>query len=53
MKKTILIIDDDSKLNNLLKDYFSKFGFNVTTVIHPEDGLKIPSLLLPCAVTTE
>ncbi len=47
MKKTILIIDDDKKLNNLLSDYFSKFGFNVTTVIHPEDGLKILKRRLP------
>ena len=41
MNKTILIIDDDKKLNHLLSDYFSKFGFKVTTVTHPDEGLKI------------
>lgn len=41
MNKTILIIDDDKKLNNLLSDYLSKFGFKVTTVTHPDEGLKI------------
>lgn len=47
MNKTILIIDDDKKLNNLLSDYFSKFGFKVTTVTHPEEGLKILKRELP------
>jgi DNA-binding response OmpR family regulator len=40
MKKTILIIDDDRKLNDLLSDYFLKFGFKVAAVTHPEEGLK-------------
>ncbi|MCK4235327.1 response regulator transcription factor [candidate division WOR-3 bacterium] len=47
MNKTILIIDDDEKLNNLLTDYFSEFGFKVTSVIHPEDGLQILKRELP------
>lgn len=47
MNKTILIIDDDKKLNNLLSDYFSKFGFKVTTVTHPDEGLKILKRELP------
>lgn len=40
MKTTILIIDDDSRLNQLLKDFLSDFGFNVLTVTHPREGLK-------------
>ena len=40
MDKTVLIIDDDEKLNDLLKEYLSKFGFEVDTVEHPEKGLK-------------
>lgn len=40
MKKKILVIDDDQKLNELLKDYLAKFGFEVETVEHPHDGLK-------------
>jgi len=30
--KKILIVDDDEKLNNLLKDYLSKFNFKVDSV---------------------
>lgn len=41
MNPTILIIDDDAKLNLLLKDFFKDFGFTTLTAIHPEDGLKI------------
>ncbi len=41
MKKTILIIDDDVKLNELLNDFFKNFGFNTLTAIHPEEGLKL------------
>jgi len=40
MNQTILIIDDDAKLNLLLKDFFKDFGFTTLTAIHPEDGLK-------------
>lgn len=41
MNPTILIIDDDAKLNLLLKDFFKDFGFTTLTATHPEDGLKI------------
>lgn len=40
MKQTILIIDDDVKLNRLLAEYLSGFGFKVATAAHPDDGLK-------------
>ena len=40
MNPTILIIDDDAKLNLLLKDFFKDFGFTTLTATHPEDGLK-------------
>ncbi len=35
----ILIIDDDEKLNLLLKEYFKGFGFETIVAMHPEDGL--------------
>jgi DNA-binding response OmpR family regulator len=41
MNPTILIIDDDEKLNLLLKDFFKDFGFTTLTATHPEGGLKI------------
>ncbi len=40
MKKNILIIDDDKKLNNLLKEYFQKYGFQVASAIDPQSGMK-------------
>jgi DNA-binding response OmpR family regulator len=41
MKKTILIIDDDEKLNDLLTDYLAKHDFQVTSSTRPDDGLKV------------
>ncbi|MCJ7772933.1 MAG: response regulator transcription factor [Desulfobacterales bacterium] len=41
MKPTILIIDDDEKLNDMLKDFLSDFGFNILTAFEPDEGLKI------------
>jgi len=41
MKKKILIIDDDEKLNELLFDYLGKFGFDMITAVHPEVGLQL------------
>jgi DNA-binding response OmpR family regulator len=40
MNATILIIDDDEKLNELLKGFLSDFGFNVLAATRPEKGLK-------------
>src|SRR6056300_1590889 len=40
MTATILIIDDDEKLNQLLEGFLSDFGFSVLTATHPEKGLK-------------
>ena len=38
-KKKIVVIDDDEKLNQLLSDYLSRFGFQVITHTHPRKGL--------------
>jgi DNA-binding response OmpR family regulator len=40
MTPTILIIDDDSRLNALLKDFLKDFGYDVITATHPARGLK-------------
>jgi DNA-binding response OmpR family regulator len=40
MSATILIIDDDTKLNQLLVDFFREFGFKTITATRPEEGLK-------------
>lgn len=39
-KGKILIIDDDEKLNQLLRDYLAKFGFQVVAHTHPEKALR-------------
>lgn len=39
MSKSILVIDDDSRLNDLLTEYLGKNNFKVTTVENPKDGL--------------
>ncbi len=43
MAKEILIIDDDEKLNKLLKEFLGRFGYNVKTAIHPKKGLEMIS----------
>lgn len=40
MNSTILIIDDDKKLNQLLTDFLSDFGFEILSATHPKNGLK-------------
>ena len=40
MKQTLLIIDDDEKLNRLLEDYLADFGYRVVSATHPRMGLK-------------
>jgi len=40
MNPTVLVIDDDEKLNLLLKEFLKDFGFRTITATHPEKGLK-------------
>jgi DNA-binding response OmpR family regulator len=41
MNPLILIIDDDEKLNQLLKDFLGDFGFETVSATHPADGLTL------------
>lgn len=41
MKQTILIIDDDEKLNRLLEKFLGDFGLAVQSAVTPSAGLKI------------
>ena len=41
MKQRILVIDDDERLNALLKNFFQGFGFETVTATHPDEGLKL------------
>lgn len=47
MNKNVLVIDDDEKLNALLKDYLARFDFSVQSVTQPEDGLELLEKNLP------
>ena len=39
-KQRILVIDDDRKLNRLLQEYLTPFGFEVLVAAHPQEGLR-------------
>ena len=41
MKPTILIIDDDQKLNRLLTGFLGDFGFIVLSATHPDKGVRL------------
>ena len=41
MNSRLLIIDDDEKLNILLTDYLGEMGFEVLSVVLPEEGLQL------------
>src|SRR5262249_7131778 len=40
MSTRVLIIDDDERLNELLTQYLTRFGFAVQAVTHPDAGLR-------------
>jgi DNA-binding response OmpR family regulator len=52
-KPTLLIIDDDEKLNVLLTEYFGGFGFRTVTATAPETGLKKLARLRPDLVVLD
>lgn len=41
MNKKILIIDDDTELNELLSTFLAKHNFDVFTAAHPNEGLEL------------
>lgn len=47
MSQSILLIDDDRKLNDLLKTYLSQFGLEVTAADRPQEGLRLLQRLKP------
>ena len=42
-KNQILIIEDDEKLVDLLTDFLTNFGFQITAALHPQEGLDLLS----------
>ena len=53
MGQRILIIDDDKKLNKLLQELLSSFGFEAFSAAHPEDGLRAIRNLAPDLVVLD
>ena len=47
MSGTILVIDDDEKLNRLLKRFFKDYGFEVYAAVDADQGLKKLRTVLP------
>jgi two-component system phosphate regulon response regulator OmpR len=47
---TILVIDDDRKLNDLLNSYLHQFGMDVLTATHPDEGLALLRSISPSLV---
>ncbi len=41
MYEKILIIDDDTKLNSLLKSYLAKYNFRVSSITKPDEALRL------------
>ena len=47
MSRTILVVDDDEKLNRLLKRFLKGFGYDVYSAVDAEDGLKKIRTVMP------
>jgi len=47
MSQTLLLIEDDRKLHDLLRDYLGSFGFTVHAAAHPDAGLDLFDALSP------
>lgn len=50
MSSTILVIDDDRKLNDLLVSYLHQFGMEVLTATQPDEGLALLRTRSPALV---
>jgi CheY-like chemotaxis protein len=52
-KNTILAIDDDPTIHDLLKRFLTKQGFNVTTATSGAEGLRLAREIAPEAITLD
>jgi DNA-binding response OmpR family regulator len=51
--KTILVIDDDPTIHDLIKRFLSKQGFNVQTASSGQEGLQLAREIQPEAITLD
>ncbi|BBO71599.1 DNA-binding response regulator [Desulfosarcina alkanivorans] len=47
MPRTILVVDDDEKLNRLLKRFLKDFGYDIYSAVDADDGLKKVRTVMP------
>ena len=47
MSRTILVVDDDEKLNRLLKRFLKDFGYDIYSAVDADDGLKKVRTVMP------
>ena len=51
--KTVLVIDDDSTMHDLLRRFLIKDGFNVVSAMSGEQGIKLAKKIKPDVVTLD
>jgi signal transduction histidine kinase/DNA-binding NarL/FixJ family response regulator len=52
-RDTILVIDDDASVRELMSRYLGKLGFNVLTVASGEEGLRFAEQVRPVLITLD
>jgi signal transduction histidine kinase/FixJ family two-component response regulator len=52
-RDTILVIDDDAAVRELMSRYLGKLGFNVLTVANGEEGLRFAKQVRPVLITLD
>ena len=50
---TVLVIDDDPQVHDLVRRYLTKEGFSVASALSGEDGLKLAAEVHPVAITLD
>jgi CheY-like chemotaxis protein/signal transduction histidine kinase/HAMP domain-containing protein len=53
LKGTILVIDDEQSVRNLLKSYLGEAGYKVVEALSGEDGLRLAREIRPSAITLD
>ncbi len=53
LRGTVLAIDDDPQVQDLVRRYLSKEGYNVVSALNGEDGLKLAAEVHPVAITLD
>ena len=51
--ETILVIDDDAAVRDLMNRFFGKLGFHVITAVNGEEGLKLARRAKPMVITLD